>query len=196
MFKEIQDWIVLFFIRRRGFVTGLKTILHCFKKSIKRKTKTNPRLFPARVFPRFRQCACCMLLWGGHGGLRCCGVDSFFWCGIVVKNNWYRGVAMISKLTVYDVCSFKPTVFGEINHFWCCSLSFNDDHGKAWYSPWVYMPTTVIAKPMNDSGPPGSLWDEAQLVDIIVDHIDRQTINLAAIVLVPTMTNCIKFFMK
>ena len=49
---------------------------------------------------------------------------------------------------------------------------------------------------MNDSGPPGSLWDEAQLVDIIVDHIDRQTINLAAIVLVPTMTNCIKFFMK
>lgn len=129
----------------------------------------------------------------GFAVLRCW---LFFWCGIVVKNNWYRGVAMISKLTVYDVCSFKPTVFGEINHFWCCSLSFNDDHGKAWHSPWVYMPTTVIAKPMNDSGPPGSLWDEAQLVDIIVDHIDRQTINLAAIVLVPTMTNCIKFFMK
>ena len=35
------------------------------------------------------------------------------------------GVAVISKLTVYDVCNFKPTVFGEINHFQCCSLSFN-----------------------------------------------------------------------
>ena len=33
---------------------------------------------------------------------------------------------------------------------------------------------------MNDSGPPGSLWDEAQPVDIIVAHIDKQTINLAA----------------
>ena len=49
---------------------------------------------------------------------------------------------------------------------------------------------------MNDSGSPGSLKDEAQSVDIIVDHIDRQTINLAAIVLVTTMTHCITFSMK
>ena len=47
--------------------------------------------------------------------LRCCGVAVLRCCG----------VAVISKLTVYDVCNFKPTVFGEINHFQCCSLSFN-----------------------------------------------------------------------
>ena len=30
-----------------------------------------------------------------------------------MKNNWYRGVAVVSKLTVYDVCNFKPTVFDD-----------------------------------------------------------------------------------
>ena len=35
------------------------------------------------------------------------------------------------------------------------------------------MPITAIVKPMNESGPPASLEDEAQPVDIIVDHIDR-----------------------
>ena len=118
MFKEIQDWIVLFLIRRRGFVTGLKTILHCFKKSIKRKTKTNPRLFPARVFPRFRQCACCMLLWGGHGGLRCCGVDYFFdavlwWrtIGIAVLR-WSQSLRFTMFVASNRRCSVKWTISG------------------------------------------------------------------------------------
>ena len=74
--------------------------------------------------------------------------------------------------------------------------ALRDDHGKAWQSPWLYMPITAVVKPINDSGLPCSLYDEAQPVNIIIDHIDRQTINLAAIVLVTTMTNCITFSMK
>ena len=157
MFKEIQDWIVLFLICRRGSVTGLKNNLALLQEINQAQNQNQPPSFSGSRFPALQ--AVCLLhvtlrgTWG-FAVLRCW---LFFWCGIVVKNNWYRGVAMISKLTVYDVCSFKPTVFGEINHFCCCSLSFNDDHCKAWHSPWVYMPTTVIAKPMNDSGPPGSL---------------------------------------
>ena len=121
------------------------------------QNQNQPPSFSGSRFPALQAVCLLHVTLRGTWGFAVLGCWLFFWCGIVVKNNWYRGVAMISKLTVYDVCSFKPTVFGEINHFWCCSLSFNDDHGKAWYSPWVYMPTTVIAKPMNDSGPPGSL---------------------------------------
>ena len=58
------------------------------------------------------------------------------------------------------------------------------------------MPIAAVVKPMSESGPPGSLQDEAKPVDIIVDHIDGQTINLVGIVLVTTMTNCITFSMK
>ena len=62
-----------------------------------------------------------------RGFLGVCGVvmlTPFFWCGIAVKKNSYCGVAVISNLTVYDVCNFKPTVFGEINYFRCCSVFF------------------------------------------------------------------------
>lgn len=42
------------------------------------------------------------------------------------------------------------------------------------------VPITADDKIMNDSGPPSSLWDEAQPVNIIVDYIRGQTINLTA----------------
>ena len=54
------------------------------------------------------------------------------------------------------------------------------------------VPITADDKIMNDSGPPSSLWDEAQPVNIIVDYIRRQTINLSLII--TTMTNCVAFF--
>ena len=61
----------------------------------------------------------------GTWGFAVLTLFSIRYCGKEQLVSRCCGVAVISKLTVYDVCNFKPTVFGEINHFQCCSLSFN-----------------------------------------------------------------------
>ena len=54
---------------------------------------------------------------GGHGDLRCCGVDVFFQCGDAVNKISTCGVAVISNPTVCDVCDFHAAVFGEMKLF-------------------------------------------------------------------------------
>ena len=51
---------------------------------------------------------------GGHEDLRCCGVHVFF---DAVNKISSCGVAVISNLTVCDVCVFHATVFGEMKLF-------------------------------------------------------------------------------
>ena len=71
-----------------------------------------------------------LLLEGGHLGLRCSLLTLF----LMRYGGEEPSVAVISNLTaaVYDVCDFKATVFGKINHFWCCNLFF-----KPFDSPWL-----------------------------------------------------------
>ena len=46
-----------------------------------------------------------------------CGVDVFFQCGDAVNKISTYGVAVISNLTVCDVCVFHAAVFGEMKLF-------------------------------------------------------------------------------
>ena len=65
--------------------------------------------------------------WGGHGDLRCCGVDDFR-CGDVVNKISFYGVVVISNLTVCDGDSVSSTFLAVM---WC-SLTF---FAVLWFSP-------------------------------------------------------------
>ena len=54
---------------------------------------------------------------GGHGDLRCYGVDVFFYCGDAVNRILICGVAVISNPSVCDICVFHAAVFGEMKLF-------------------------------------------------------------------------------
>ena len=54
----------------------------------------------------------CFISEGDIRDLRCCGVAHFL-CGVAVKKFPACGVAVISSLTVCDICILKSMVFGE-----------------------------------------------------------------------------------
>ena len=56
---------------------------------------------------------------GGHGDLRCCGVAVLivFYCGDAVSRISICSVAVISNLSVCDVCVFHVAVFSEMKLF-------------------------------------------------------------------------------
>ena len=54
-----------------------------------------------------------LLSWRGTSGIYCVAVLGIFLCGVAVKKIPACGVAVISSLTVCDVCILKSTVYGE-----------------------------------------------------------------------------------
>ena len=74
------------------------------------------RILPRSYARRFRG-AVDLAIKEGDMGICGAAVLMFFWCGDTVSKVSICGVAVISNLTVCDVCVFHAAVFGEMKLF-------------------------------------------------------------------------------